>query len=155
MSLKSLLEELERKGKLKRQAPKTDYLNSLLYAAHRNFLAAGKTVSSFEEAAFRLAYDGLMQISRAVLLANGFRPDDGEQHKTTFEVAGAILGKDFSVLIRRIDIYRVKRNNSIYEPRGLITKTEAENILKTAKEYWKMVKLYLKQKDPQLELFDF
>ena len=155
MNLKDLLTKLENQGKLKRQPTKPDYLNSLLHAAQRNFKAALANVDDFEEVAFKSAYEGLLQISRVVLLINGYRPDDGGQHKTTFMVAEAILGKDFKKLINRIDIYRIKRNNSIYEPTGLITKTEAKNILKTAKEYWNKVKKYLKEKDDQLELFDF
>lgn len=112
-------------------------------------------MKSFEEVAFKAAYDGLLQISRVVLLLNGYRPDDGEQHKTTFVVAGAILGGKFIKLINRINIYRVKRNNCVYDPKGLITKTETENIIKTAKEYWSSVRIYLKNKNPQLELFNW
>jgi uncharacterized protein (UPF0332 family) len=155
MNLKNSLNKLEQQGKLKKQDTKIDYLNSTLHAAYRNFQAAASNLDSFEEVTFKLAYDGLLQISRVVLLLNGYRPDGGQQHKTTFEVAELILGKDFSNLVNRINIYRIKRNNCIYDPKGLITKTEAENILKTAKEYWHKVKKYLKKENPQLELFYF
>ncbi|MFA6528012.1 MAG: hypothetical protein WCT46_00555 [Candidatus Gracilibacteria bacterium] len=154
-NLKNLLSDLERQGKLKKQNTRVDFLNALLYSAHRNLKAASANINSFEEVAFKAAYDGLLQISRVVLLLNGYRPDDGEQHKTTFIVAGAILGDRFVTLINRINIYRVKRNNCVYDPKGLITKTETENIIKTSKEYWGLVRIYLKNKDPQLELFDF
>lgn len=86
---------------------------------------------------------------------NGFRPDDGEQHKTTFLVAGALLGDDFSELIGKIDRYRIKRNNAVYQPIDFISKSEAEGIIKSSKEYWFSVKKYLKDKNKQLELFDF
>jgi hypothetical protein len=35
------------------------------------------------------------------------------------------------------------------------SKSEAEGILETAKEYWHSAKKYLKEKNLQLELFDF
>ena len=155
MNLKNLLLDLEKQEKIKKQKTKIDYLNSLLFAAYRNFQAASANLDLFEEVAFKLSYDGLLQISRVVLLINGYRTNNGEQHKTTFKVAEVILGKNFTNLINRIDLYRIKRNNCLYEPKGLITKTEAENILKTAKEYWHQVKKYLYQKNSQLELFDF
>jgi hypothetical protein len=37
----------------------------------------------------------------------------------------------------------------------LLTKSEAENIIKTAKEFWNQVKKYFKEKNSQLELFEF
>jgi len=154
MNLRNLLLNLENQGKLKRQQTGNDYINDLLYAASRNLKASEANLALFEETAFKAAYDGLLQISRAVLLINGYRPDDGEQHKTTFEVAGFFLGSQFVNLIQRINFYRVTRNNCVYNPRGLITRTEAENILKTSKDFWGKVRLYLKSMSPQLELFE-
>ncbi|MBN1494819.1 hypothetical protein JW911_03745 [Candidatus Peregrinibacteria bacterium] len=152
--MRNLLQNLENQGKLKKQQTGIDYINDLLYAAFRNLKASEANLVSFEETAFKAAYDGLLQISRAVLLINGYRPDDGEQHKTTFEVASHFLGPKFVKLIQRINFYRVTRNNCIYNPRGIITRTEAENILKTSKDFWGKVRLYLKSLSPQLELFE-
>ena len=104
-SLKSLLEKFENQGKLKKQKAGIDYLNDLLHAADRNFRAAAANVDDFEETAFKAAYDGILQISKVVLLLNGYKTDDGEQHKTTFEVAGAILGSEFRELINKINVY--------------------------------------------------
>ncbi len=109
----------------------------------------------FKDTAFKSAYDGILQISRAILFLNGYRPDDGEQHKTTFLAAGAFLGDEFSDLIGRIDRYRIKRNNAVYQPINFISRSEATGILESAEEYWKAAKNYLKSKNNQLELFDF
>lgn len=70
-------------------------------------------------------------------------------------VTGAILGEEFKELIERIDRYRIKRNRAIYQPITFISKSEAEGTLETAKEYWYSAKKYLKEKNLQLELFDF
>ena len=156
MNLNKLLDKLLKEGKIKRQKTDLDYLNGLLEAAQRNFLAAKYNLKNeFPEIAFKAAYEGLLQLSRVVLLSNGFRPDDGEQHKTTFVVAGMILGKEFGDLIERIDRYRIKRNQSIYQPLCPLSKSEAEGILETAEEYWNVVKKYLKKQNKQLELFNF
>ncbi len=155
MSLENLLNRLLKEGKIRKQNTDIHYLNGLLNAAHNNFLAAKYNLDGgFLDTAFKSAYDGLLQISRVVLLLNGYRPDDGEQHKTTFIVACAILGDDFSVLIDKIDRYRIKRNNAIYQPVDFISKSDVAGIFDSAKEYWSVVKKYLQTEKKQFELFD-
>lgn len=154
MSLKNLLDELVKEGKLKRQDTGVNYLNSLLDAAKRNFEAAALVKGKIDEAAFKLVYDGLLQIGRLILLLNGYRPDDGEQHKTTFLVAGELLGKEYNDLISKIQRFQIKRNICIYEPKGLINKSEVEAIHRIFQEFWRKVRIYLKEKNPQLKLFN-
>jgi len=154
MSLENLLDELVKEGKLKRQDTGVNYLNSLLDAAKRNFEAAALVKGKIDEAAFKLVYDGLLQIGRLILLLNGYRPDDGEQHKTTFLVAGELLGKEYNDLISKIQRFRIKRNICIYEPKGLINKSEVEAIHRIFQEFWRKVRIYLKEKNPQLKLFN-
>jgi len=156
MNLENLLNQLEKEGKIKRQQTDTSYLNGLLHASSQNFAAAKYNLAGgYADTAFKSAYDGVLQISRVILLLNGYRPDDGEQHKTTFLVAGALLGGEFADLIDKIDRSRIKRNNIMYQPLNAISKSEAENILISAEEFWFKVKKYLKSKSKQLELFDF
>jgi len=156
MSLRNLLNSLLKEGKIKRQTTDISYLNNLLNSARQNLLSAKYNLEGeFYETAFKSVYDGLLQISRVILLLNGYRPDNGEQHKTTFMVAGIILGKELKELVERIDRCRVKRNRTIYQPLTFISKSEAEGILEIAKEYWSSVKKYLKERNPQLTLFDF
>ena len=153
MNSKDFINELVSKGKLKKQTTDMSYLNGLIEAAKRNFDAAAFVKNKMDEAAFKLIYDGLLQISRAVVMLNGYRPDDGEQHKTTFLAAGYLMGVEFHDLTDRIQKFRIKRNNCVYEPKGLITGSEVDAILNTAKEYWPRVKRYLQSKNPQLKLF--
>ena len=145
--------ELVRAGKLRPQTAETPYLNDLLEAACRNFEAGRLLQGHVDEAAFKLYYDGLLQVSRAVLLLESLRPDDGEQHKTTFFAAGMILGPEFDDLINKIQRFRIKRNRCIYDPTGVIGESEAEAIYQTARSFWAKVKEHLGRTDPQLKLF--
>jgi hypothetical protein len=154
MSSGNLFERLSKEGKLKRQEADIDHLNALLNAARRSFEAALVVRGRVDEAAFRLFYDGLLQISRVVVLLNGWRPDDREQHKTTFLAAGEILGPEYEELIRKIQKLRIKRNISIYDPKELIGKSEEDAIHRTAKKFWSKVRTYLGNANAQLELFD-
>lgn len=153
MSSDDRLDELVKAGKLRPQTAEAPYLNDLLEAARRNFEAGRLLQGRVHEAAFKLYYDGLLQVSRAVLLLAGLRPDDGEQHKTTFLAAGLILGAEFDDLINRIQRFRIKRNSCIYEPTGVIGESEAEEIHRTTRSFWAKVKDYLRRVDPQLKLF--
>jgi len=152
-SSRDSLARLEREGKLKRQRTGDDYLNDLLEAARRNFEAASLLRDRVAEAAFKLYYDGLLQISRAVVLMSGYRPDGGEQHKTTFLAAGEILGPEYEDLIRKIQKFRIKRNDCLYDPKGFIGSAETEAIRRTAVDYWRKVRSYLETQNPQLTLF--
>ncbi len=154
MASGSSLARLEREGKLRRQAAELDYLEDLLAAARRNFEAGRLLLDKADEAAFKLYYDGLLQVSRAVLLFRGYRPDDGEQHRTTFLAAGEILGSRFEEVIRKIQKFRVKRNCCLYDPKDIIGPSEAAAIHKTAREFWSQVREYLKRENLQLALFD-
>jgi len=156
MNSESLLNNLIKQGKLKKQNTSLEYLDGLLMASNENFTAAKKILDQeLHVVAFKTVYDGILQIARVVLLINGYRPDDGEQHKTTFLVASILLEEDFKDLIKRIDLYRIKRNNCVYQPLIPISKRESQDIIELAEEFWRKVKTYLKAKDPRLKLFDF
>jgi len=154
MSSSDSLNKLIREGKLRPQKADAPYLNDLLEAAHRNFEAARLLQGRVDEAAFKLYYDGLLQVGRTVLLLEGLRPDDGEQHKTTFLAAGMILGSEFDDLIRKIQKFRMKRNICIYDPKGLIGQSEAEAIYQTSRVFWRKVRSHLEMLIPQLKLFE-
>lgn len=154
MSSDSSLDKLVQEGKLRPQRADTPYLNDLLEAAHRNFEAARLLQGRIDEAAFKLYYDGLLQVSRAVLLQEGLRPDDGEQHKTTFLAAGMILGPELEDLIRKIQKLRIKRNVCIYDPKGLVGQSEAEAIYQISRAFWSKVRTHLRRADLQLKLFE-
>lgn len=77
MNLENLLNKLLKNGKIRRQDTDINYLNGLLNSAQQNFSSAKYNLKGcFYETAFKSAYDGLLQISRAILLLNGYRPDD-------------------------------------------------------------------------------
>lgn len=154
MNSKRFLADLVQEGRLKEQEFDLRALNSQLRAAKRNIDAALVIFDIAEEAAFKCLYESLLQIGRLILAMNGFRPADGDQHKTTFIVAGELLGPDFDDLISKIHKYRIKRNRSIYETDIVISRTEALLILETARIFWHRAKNYLKNKNPQLELFE-
>ena len=64
-----------------------------------------------------------------------------------------ILGDGFSDLIINFDKMRRKRNQFTYEPLLPLSKREAKNALKVADLFFKNVKRYFDEKNPQQKLF--
>jgi hypothetical protein len=153
MSSRRLPDRLIREGKLREQLSGLDSQNGLLSAARRNFDGALKIIDLSEEAAFKCLYDGLLQIGRLILSLHHLRPDDGDQHKTTFHTAGILLGSEFQDLIFKIQKFRTKRNQSIYEPEMAITRADVLAILETARRFWSLVRVHLQKENAQLNLF--
>lgn len=153
-SLENYLRELEFKGFIKKEKIGTDQVKALLISASRNIIASEKNLSIDEEACYTLAYNAMLKIARALVFLQNYRPSDGQQHKTTIEFAGKILGKEFSELIDIFDKMRKKRNQFTYDPMLPLSLAEAKNALKTANDFHVKVKSFLDKKYPQLNLFE-
>jgi len=154
VDLENYLNSLERKEFLRRENIGNDQIKALLLSASKNIAASEKNISIDEEACYTLAYTAMIKIARAVIFLHGYRPSDGQQHRTTIEAAGKILGSGFEDLIVIFDKMRKKRNQFTYEPMLPLSLTEAKNALKTAGIFHKKVKSFLNKKYPQLELFE-
>lgn len=89
---------------------------------------------------FAVAYNAVLQASRAYMFAQGFRPASSEGHKNTFAFMRLALGKEYESLIAYFDRMRNKRNQAVYEVAGLITETEARNVLQEAENFVEMIR---------------
>lgn len=153
MSLKDGLNNLIKKGFLKEENIGLDQIKVLLVTARKNLIAAKKNLAIDEETCYTMAYNAMLKIARAVILLKGLRPAGSQQHKVTAYAAGQILSGDFKWLIEKFDKMRKKRNQFIYEPSLPLSKEEAIRAIKTAEEFYNKVRDFLKQTNPQTELF--
>ena len=78
---------------------------------------------------------------------------DGAQHKTTVEFASLVLGEKYRTLTRKFDRMRRRRNIFTYDPADNLTERETLEALRTAKQFVKEIVKWIKERDPQLELF--
>ena len=153
-TLENYLKKIESQGFLKREKIGNDQVKALLMSAAKNIIAAEKNLAIDEEACYTLAYNAMLKTARALLFLQNYRPSDGRQHMTTIEVAGKILGKEFSSIIHMFDKMRKKRNQFIYEPLLPLSMTEARNAFMTAKKFHGKVRTFLDSRYPQLNLFE-
>lgn len=152
--LKDYLKKLRAEGFLRKEEIGNDQVRALLISAAKNIAASEKNIRIDEEACYTLAYNAMLKTARALVFLQKHRPSDGRQHMTTIEVAGAVLGQEFSELILMFDKMRKKRNQFIYEPLLPLSMTEAKNALKTAKKFHDKVREFLSRRYPQLDLFE-
>lgn len=94
----------------------------------------------------------MLKAGRALLLLNGYIPDDGAQHKTVVEITSAILGNKYKSLTEQFESMRRKRNEMTYGAGILLTKSEAQIAFSDAISLVKNILIEIKSKNPQLEL---
>lgn len=148
----SVIAKLEKQGKLKKQKSGLVQVEALLRESMFDLREVRKIVHLAERATYLLAYTAMLKAGRALLLLNGYVPDDGAQHKTVVEVTSAILGNEYKLLMGQFEIMRRKRNEITYEAGVLLSKSEAEKAFKDALELVKKISALVKSANPQLEL---
>ena len=116
-----------------------------LERAERDLQTARELTERDRDWSFAVAYDAVLQASRAYMFAQGFRPASSESHKNTFAFMRLAMGKDYEELMTYFDRMRNKRHQAIYEIAGLITETEACNILQKAEAFVSLIHTELKK----------
>jgi uncharacterized protein (UPF0332 family) len=124
--MKRAYEDLLNRGLIKPFAAGTSQSASRLALAKRDIKAAEAMLAIDRDWAFSMAYNAVLQATRALMFANGFRPAAGEgQHKTAVEFAEIALGEKFHDDIYIFDKMRSKRHRVIYDALGLVSLEEA------------------------------
>jgi uncharacterized protein (UPF0332 family) len=124
--MKMTYEDLLNRGLIKPFAAGTAQSASRLALAKRDIKAADAMLAIDRDWSFSMAYNAVLQATRALMFANGFRPAVGEgQHKTAVEFAEIALGEKFHDDIYIFDKMRSKRHRVIYDALGLVSLEEA------------------------------
>ena len=147
-----LIRRLEREGKIRRQEAGYVQVEALLKDAILDLEEARRIQGIAERAIYLLAYTAMLKAGRALLLLNGYVPDDGAQHKTVVDLTSAILGEKFRDLTEQFERMRRKRNDLTYQGGTLLSKSEAQNALSSAISFIQNILKKVKAQNPQLEL---
>jgi uncharacterized protein (UPF0332 family) len=119
-------EELVSKGIIKRFNASPSQVKDRIQLAKRDIKAARLIMANDRDWAFSIAYNALLQATRALMFAKGFRPGTGEgQHKVTVQFAEITLGEKFQDEIYIFDKMRSKRHRVIYDVSGIVSQNEA------------------------------
>ena len=132
-------DELLSSRRIRREKVSRVEVEHALDLAERDLKTARTLIERDRDWGFAVAYDAVLQASRAYMFAQGFRPASNESHKNTFAFMRLAMGKDYEELMAYFDRMRNKRHQAIYEIAGLITETEARNIMEKAEGFVAMI----------------
>ncbi len=138
-------DELLNSRRIRKEKASRREVEQALARAERDLKTAQALMTQDRDWSFSVAYDAALQASRAYMFAQGYRPSSNESHKNTFAFMRLAMGKEHEALIIYFDRMRNKRNQAIYDVGGLITETEARNILKKADGFVEMIQKELKK----------
>lgn len=130
-----IYDELLRSGRIREEKVSRLSVRQALERAERDLQVAARLIAEDLDWAFAISYNAVLQASRAYMFAQGYRPASAEGHKNTFAFMRIALGKEHEELITYFDRMRVKRNQATYNVAGLITETEAQNLLEKARDF--------------------
>jgi len=147
-----VIARLEKEGKLVRQKSGLVQVEALLKEAIVDLSQAKKVIGIADRATYVLAYMAMLKAGRALLLARGYRPADGGQHKTVVDVTGAVLGEKYTDLVMHFETMRRKRNVLTYEAGGLLSASETKAAFEDAHLLLTEVLKKIKAQNPQLDL---
>jgi uncharacterized protein (UPF0332 family) len=136
-------DQLQRQGRIKPYRARPQEIKRLLQVAARDLAAADRNLADDPDWAYTIAYNAILQASRALILATGFRPRGSEQHATVVQFIEEALGKAFSNQIALFDQMRRKRHRVIYEVAGLVSRGEAEQAIAFAKQFVEEIRLFI------------
>jgi uncharacterized protein (UPF0332 family) len=144
--MKMAYEDLLNRGLIKPFAAGSAQSASRLALAKRDIKATEAMLAIDRDWAFSMAYNAVLQATRALMFANGFRPAAGEgQHKTAVEFAEIALGQKFHDDIYIFDKMRSKRHRVIYDALGLVSLEEARQAFAFAVRFVKEVEQILER----------
>jgi uncharacterized protein (UPF0332 family) len=127
------LEELERRGKIKRYQARRSEIDSLLLVARRDLVAAERNLAEDADWSYNMSYNAILQAARALMFSRGYRPRGTDQHRTVVRFAKVALGDAYARETALFDQMRRKRNRLLYETVGLASNQEAQQALALAR----------------------
>lgn len=133
-------EDLLKSRRIRKQRVSQAEIKRALERAGRDLRTARKILAEDWDWGFAVAYNAVLQASRAYMFAQGYRPASAEGHKNTFAFMQIAMGEEYEDLITYFDRMRNKRNQAIYDIAGLITETEARNLLERATQFVELIR---------------
>jgi len=103
--------------------------------ARRDLATARRLMPDDHDWALSIAYNAMLQAGRALMLQRGFRPAGEGQHLTVIRFLESTLGKEGAHFIALMDRMRRKRNASVYDAAGMISRAEAAQAVENAEAF--------------------
>jgi uncharacterized protein (UPF0332 family) len=140
------IEELIQRGSIHPFEATRGEIEKAMGIARRDLGLAEKLLGENFDWCFSIAYNAVLQACRAYMFRSGYRPASAEAHKATFEFMATVVEAPLKKSISYFDRARTKRHRTLYNDVGLISKREAEELLRRAKEFLSYVESKLRER---------
>jgi uncharacterized protein (UPF0332 family) len=139
-----MLKKLEREGYIKKLPKIEQQVQESLKLAERDLETARNMLNQNYDWTFNIAYNSILQSTRALMYSKGYRASSRNSHIATMKFAKIYLDESDILYFDRM---RRKRHQAVYDTAGTISLNEAKNAILRAEEITKKVKkiIYLKQ----------
>lgn len=143
--------QLQRDGVVQTHTPTKSELDDLRGVVARNLADAGVMALSADNR-LGIAYEAVLVASKMVVHASGYRVRSGIQgaHARTLECAELAIGSTVSRSLSYFDTVRRRRNTLSYDSAGTVSDTEANDALRQAQAFAKVVEAWLTANHPHL-----
>ena len=139
------IEELIQEGSIHPFEATHGEIDKALKIARRDLAIAEGLLEKNLDWCFSIAYNAVLQACRAYMFYLGYRPASTEAHKATFEFMQIVIDEPFKKSISYFDRARKKRHRTLYDEIGVISETEAEQLLTRARQLLSYIESKLKQ----------
>lgn len=127
------IEELVRNGNIHIFHATPAEIKKSMEIARRDIALAESIVKESLDWSYSIAYNAVLQASRAYMFFRGYRPESNEAHKNTFEFMQVAV--PIKETISYFDRVRKKRHQIVYNETGLATEAEVKYLIEQAKDF--------------------
>jgi len=121
--------------------------------AKKDLETAERNLGIDDDCAYTYAYNAMLHSGIALMNSHGYRPEIKNKHLTVIRFADTVLEKKLDYLLKMYNNMRKKRHRFIYEPFTLCTKKEAQDAIKSAKEFVKEISRLIKDNNPEEKFY--
>ncbi len=130
------LQELLKKGDVRKIEPSRERAVSLLVSAERDIKAAGDMLSSGNlEWALAVAYNSMLACGMAIMAEKGYAPSSEAHHLAVVRFCSEVMSAQAAPLMDTFNKYRVRRHEVVYGEAGSVGRNEAERAIENAKKF--------------------
>lgn len=145
-------EDLKERGLVEEVKPDLRQASRLLARALKDLSTARASMSIDKEWAYMIAYEGMLRVAKAAIMAEGWRLKGRDQQRTIVLLIGELLGEEYQNLVNTFDLMRRKKQTFMEEPDRPIPRYEVEGALKDVQAFIERVVEVLHERHPQLAL---
>ena len=124
------IDDLIKNGRIHPFHARPEEIAKLMEIAWRDITLAENISGESLDWSYSIAYNAMLQSSRAYMFYLGYRPASSEAHKNTIEFMRITVDEPMKETIDYFDRIRIKRHQIIYNEMGLATEAEVGFLIK-------------------------